>query len=117
VRATSFRVNVFNAGGISGQAADVLASLHNQGFQEGVAANPPSKVTASNVSILTPSPNSPIAQLVAKQFKGKVLLTPGPNLAVGVDVVIGANFVGMNPSAPSSLTLTKQTKVCTKFRK
>ncbi|MDP9220246.1 MAG: LytR C-terminal domain-containing protein [Actinomycetota bacterium] len=115
IRATSFKVNVYNAGGISGQAGDVLTSLHSKGFQEGVAANPPPRVMATNVSILTSTPNSPLARLVQEQFKGKVRLVPGPNLAVGVDIVIGANFIGVNPSAPNVLTLRKPATVCVKF--
>ena len=115
IRATSFKVNVYNAGGISGQAGDVLTSLHSNGFQEGVAANPPPTVMATNVSILTSTPNSPLARLVQEQFKGKVRLVPGPNLAVGVDIVIGANFIGVNPSAPNVLTLQERATVCVKF--
>ena len=90
--------------------------MHNKGFQEGVADNPPAKVTATNVSILTSTPSSPIARLVQEQFKGKVLLVPGPNLGVGVDIVIGTNFVGVDTAAPSSLTLTAPATVCTKFK-
>jgi len=115
-RAEQFKVNVYNAGGVSGLAGDVLAELHNKGFQEGVADNPPAKVTANNVSILTQTPNSPKARLVQQQFKGKVLLVPGPNLSVGFDIVIGPNFVGVDPNAPAELTLREPATVCTKFK-
>ncbi len=114
-KAGSFKVNVYNAGGVSGQAGDVLSALHDKGFQEGVADNPPAKVTATNVSILTSTPNAPQARLVEAQFKGKVLLVPGPNLGVGVDIIIGTNFVGVDPAAPSQLTLRQPATVCTKF--
>jgi hypothetical protein len=114
-KAAAFKVNVYNAGGISGQAGEVLTALHNKGFQEGVADNPPAKVTATNVSILTSTPNSPQARLVEEQFKGKVLLVPGPNLGLGVDVVIGTNFVGVDPAAPAQLTLREPATVCIKF--
>jgi hypothetical protein len=115
-KAEGFKVNVYNAGGVSGQAGEVLSALHNKGFREGVAANPPARVTASNVSILTSSPNSPQELLVQQQFKGKVLLVPGPNLGIGVDVVIGPNFVGVNPAAPTTLTLRAPRTVCVKFK-
>jgi LytR cell envelope-related transcriptional attenuator len=117
VHAGAFKVNVYNAGGVSGQAGDVLTALHSNGFREGVADNPPAGVTADNVSILTPTQNSPIARLVQEQFKGKVLLVPGPNLGIGVDIVIGSNFVGVDPSAPDTLTLTDRATVCTEFKK
>jgi hypothetical protein len=115
-KAAAFKVNVYNAGGVTGQAGDVLAALHAKGFKEGVAANPPAKVTATNVSILTSTPNSPQARLVQQQFKGKVLLVPGPNLGVGVDVIIGTNFVGVDTAAPTVLTLREPAAVCTKFK-
>jgi len=115
-KATSFKVNVYNAGGISGQAGDVLTALRGKGFQEGVAANPPARVTATNVSIVTLTPNSPRVRLVAEQFKGKVLLVPGPEMAVGVDVIIGTNFVGIDPTAPAELTIQHPVTVCSKFK-
>jgi hypothetical protein len=116
VHAGAYTVNVYNAGGISGKAGEVLAALHAKGFKQGKADNPPARVTATNVSILTPTPNSPIARLVQEQFKGKVLLVPGPNLGIGVDIVIGSNFVGIDPSAPDFLTLKEPAKVCTEFK-
>lgn len=115
IHATSFKVNVYNAGGVSGQAGDVLTALHEKGFQEGVADNPPPSITATNVSILTSTPRSPLARLVQEQFKGAVRLVPGPNLGVGVDVVIGPAFVGMDRSAPADLTLEEATTVCIEF--
>ncbi len=72
IRAASFKVNVFNAGGVSGLAGSVLTSLTSKGFREGVADNPPPSVTATNVSILTSLPASPQAKLVQQQFKGNV---------------------------------------------
>jgi LytR cell envelope-related transcriptional attenuator len=116
VKATSFKVNVFNAGGISGEASNVLTTLHSKGFQEGVADNPPPRVTATNVSILTSARHSPIAELVKEQFKGRVRLMPGPNLAVGVDIVIGDKFIGVDPSAPTQLTVKRATRVCVKYK-
>lgn len=112
IRAESFRVNVYNAGGVSGQAGDVLAALMSRGFREGVAANPPAGVTATNVTILTPSPVPPQAKLVQEQFKGTVKLLPGPNLAAGVDVVVGPGYQGLTQDAPTSLTLHQSTTGC-----
>lgn len=117
VQASSFKVNVYNAGQVSGQAGQVLAELHARGFQTGVADNPPNGVTAKSVTIFTSSPDSPRAALVAKQFKAPVQLLKGPDLAIGVDVVIGPGFTGMATGAPSSLTLHKATTVCTEYAK
>lgn len=115
VGASSFLVNVYNAGGVSGQAAEVLSALGARGFRTGVAANPPHHVKATNVSILTSTPNAPRVLLVKEQFKGPVQLVPGPELATGIDVIIGSEFVGMQSSAPTEYTLPKDTLVCTKF--
>jgi len=115
IRAQSFRVNVFNAGGVSGQASDVLAALQTRGFRQGIADNPPAGVTATNVTILTVSPDQPQARLVQQQFQGPVKLVPGPNLAPGVDVVVGSAYQGLASKAPDALTVTKPTTVCVAF--
>jgi hypothetical protein len=115
VRAVSFKVNVFNAGPVSGRAGDVLSELHSKGFRLGVAANPPASVSASNVTILTSTPSSPRVSLVKEQFRGTVRLVPGPKLAIGVDIVIGPKYAGLSPRAPTSLTLKQATTVCTEF--
>lgn len=112
VAAASFKVNVYNAGGISGKAGDVLATLQNRGFRQGVAANPPLGVTATNVTILTYAPNQPQVRLVQQQFRGPVRVLPGPNLAPGVDIVVGASYQGLASGAPTKLTITKPTTVC-----
>jgi hypothetical protein len=114
--AGSFRVNVYNASSVSGRAGDVLSALHSRGFQLGIAANPPARVTAKNVTILTLTPTAPRVRLLEEQFKGVVKLVPGPALAVGIDVVLGPDFAGLAPDAPSDLTLTRATTVCVKFK-
>lgn len=116
IRDSSFKVNVFNAGDVSGKAGAVLTALRSKGFRQGIASNPPSGVTATNVTILTSDPNAPQVQLVKRQFRGTVKLEPGPNLAVGVDVVIGNGFVGTLTSAPSEITLTANTTVCVSYK-
>jgi len=109
------KVNVFNAGGVSGLAGDVLDSLGDKGFMKGVAANPPATATATNVTIFAKDPKSPKVLLVEQQFKGKVLLVQGRELGLGVDVVIGPEFVGVDPSAPTELTLRAPTTVCARY--
>lgn len=112
IKATDIVVNVFNAGTISGLAGDALQALHQRGFRLGIAANPPSKVTASNVTILTNSPQSPEVKLVAGQFIGKVLVRKGPNLAPGMDIVIGQDFKGIADKAPTTLRLKHDVTTC-----
>lgn len=115
VSAASFKVNVYNAGGVSGQAGDVLAALQSRGFRQGVADNPPAGVTASNVTILTWAPNQPQVRLVQQQFRGPVKIARGPNLAPGVDIVVGSGYLGLATGAPTSLSITKPTTVCVAF--
>lgn len=115
IRAQSFKVNVYNAGGVSGQAGDVLAALQSRGFRQGVADNPPQGVSASNVTILTWAPNQPQVRLVQQQFRGPVKLVRGPNLGPGVDIVVGAEYEGLATDAPASYTVRKETTVCTTF--
>jgi hypothetical protein len=115
VHAYSFRVNVYNAGGVSGEAAQVLSDLDARGFKSGIAANPPANVTATNVSILTSTPTSPRIQLVKEQFRGAVRLVAGPQLAAGIDVIIGPKFAGALTDAPGEYTVPRDTPVCMKF--
>lgn len=113
----SFKVNVYNASDVSGRAGDVSAELSVNGFQQGLAANAPAGVTATNVTILTSTPASPRVQLVKAQFKGPVKVLAGPDLATGVDVIVGPEFVGMATGAPDTLTVQKATTVCAHFAK
>ncbi len=112
IKAADIVVNVFNAGTISGLAGDALSALHQKGFQMGIAANPPGGVGATNVTVLTDSPQSPEVRLVVSQFLGKVLVRKGPNLAPGIDVVIGQDFKGIAEKAPTTLRLSHDVTTC-----
>ena len=96
------------------------AELSVNGFQQGLAANAPAGVTATNVTILTSTPASPRVQLVKAQFKGPVKVLAGPDLASGVEVIVGPEFVGMQRQVrrtPRTLTVQKATTVCAHFAK
>jgi hypothetical protein len=106
-------VNVYNAGSIANLATDTLAGLHDNGFLRGVAANAPSGISATNVSILTRQARLPQARLVAQQFKGHVVIRQAHPLAAGIDVVVGDDFQGMMDHAARSLRLSHVVRTCT----
>lgn len=106
-------VNVYNAGSIANLASDTLAGLHDNGFLRGVAANAPSGISATNVSILTRHARVPQVRLVARQFKGHVVFRKARPLAAGIDVVVGDEFKGMKDHAVRSLRLSHVVRTCT----
>jgi hypothetical protein len=114
ITSTDLTVNVYNAGTVSGQADKVLTALHARGFVEGVAANSPAGIEADNVTIVTPTPRSPVVSLVKSQFNGTVQVSPGSALGSGVDVVIGDHYGGIDAKAPRTLTVAAATRVCIK---
>jgi hypothetical protein len=106
-------VNVYNAGSIANLAGDTLVALHGSGFLRGVAANAPSGISATNVTILTRHSRFPQVRLVARQFKGHVVIRKGRPLAAGIDVVVGDDFKGMKAHAVRSLRLGHVVRTCT----
>jgi hypothetical protein len=113
IKAQDIAVNVYNAGAIAGLAADTLDTLTRRGFQTGVADNAPANVIATNVKILTEAKNAPQVQLVASQFRGKITYSAKGDVAPGIDVVVGDNFVGMKKGAKSQLRVQKNVSICT----
>lgn len=113
-RAGDIRINVYNAGSRSGLAGDTLERLSSRGFKAGVSDNAPDGITASNVTVMSPTPRAPQVRLVVRQFRGKVEVTTGPSLAPGIDVAVGDNFVGVDASAPKELRLRKRVITCVK---
>jgi LytR cell envelope-related transcriptional attenuator len=113
IKAKDIIVNVYNAGAIAGLADQTLTTLANKGFRSGVADNAPGGVSATNVTILTSDKQSPQVQLVAHQFKGKVVISKGPPLAAGIDVIVGDSFAGTKDGAKVYLTLHHSITTCT----
>lgn len=112
IKARHVRVNVYNAGNVTGLAGDTLTDLHDKGFRRGEAANPPGDVTASNVTIFAKNKRGPKVLLVKRQFRGKVRVRHGPNLGRGVDVVIGSEFRGVLPYSRTTLTVKHKITRC-----
>lgn len=112
VIAKSITINVYNAGTVSGEAAKVLTALHNRGFREGVAANPPAGIEADNVTIRTERPRSPIITLVKEQFNGTVVVSAGAALNKGIDIIIGSGYAGIDTKAPTQTIVDSPIRVC-----
>jgi hypothetical protein len=106
-------VNVYNAGSIANLASDTLSGLHGNGFRRGVAANAPSGISATNVTILTRHSLLPAVRLVARQFKGRVAFRTGRPLAAGIDVIVGDEFKGMKAHPARFLRLGRVVRTCT----
>jgi hypothetical protein len=113
IRAHDVVVNVYNAGSISNLASDTMNELTSRGFKSGVFDNAPSRVSATNVTIITQGKASPQAQLVAKQFKGKVKYDDTSPIDAGIDIVVGDDFKGIDHKAKKSLRLKKDVSTCT----
>jgi hypothetical protein len=114
IASSDILVNVYNAGSIANLASDTLGSLHGNGFQRGVAANAPSGISATNVTILTRHSALPEVRLVARQFQGRVAFRKGRPLAAGIDVIVGDEFKGMKAHAVKFLRLGRVVRTCTR---
>lgn len=117
IRSDDVLVNVYNAGSIEGLAGDTLDKLKRRGFGAGVADNAPAGLSATNVTIITRSRNSPPVRLVAKQFNGHVQYVAGRPLEPGVDVVVGDDFAGIDSSAATKLRVTEAVETCREVAK
>lgn len=109
-------VNVFNAGSTTGLATETLDSLVAKGFTRGEADNAPGDVTAGNVTIVAKQRDDPTVRLVAMQFKGLVEFAAGPDLAPGVDVVVGDSFRSVDDKAQQALRLKRAVSTCTSVK-
>lgn len=113
VKATDIRVNVYNAGLISGLAGETLDSLTSKGFKAGVASNAPGQMSAANVTIVTKESESPEVRLVRMQFRGPVKVVKG-DLAPGIDVLVGDKFQSVDSTIRTEITLRKNINPCKK---
>lgn len=113
IKAGDIVVNVYNSGSIANLAGETLESLDRKGFEPGVSDNAPTGFDAANVTIVTAAKDSPPVKLVAEQFKGTVKYVKGRDLAPGIDVIVGDNFIGTKPGAKKSLRVTRDVTTCT----
>jgi hypothetical protein len=113
IRAPDITVNVYNAGIVPGLAGDTLSALVGKGFQGGISDNAPGAQSARNVTIVTDVPESPKVRLVRTQFQGPVRVVPG-ELAVGVDVIVGDEFLAVDPNAITFIQLKRNISSCPK---
>ncbi len=116
IRSEDVIVNVFNAGTTTGLATATLDSLVDKGFRRGESDNAPADLAATNVTIVRGQSDDPTVRLVAMQFKGAVEFTDGPDVAPGVDVVVGDSFVSVDSKARRVLRLKRQVSTCTSVR-
>jgi hypothetical protein len=116
IRARDIVVNVYNAGSLSGLAGQTLSALDDKGFKAGVAENAPTNLAVTNVTVLGDR-SSPEVRLVAQQFRGPVKVTKGPQLAAGIDVVVGENFRAVDDQAHTALRLQKAVSSCVAIKK
>jgi hypothetical protein len=113
IRAHDVIVNVYNAGSIANLAEDTLTGLKRRGFKSGVFDNAPSRVSATNVTILTAGKVTPQVRLVAKQFKGVVQYSHGAVIDPGINVIVGDDFKGIDGTAKTALRLKRSISTCT----
>lgn len=111
VKAEDIRINVYNAGLISGLAGETLDALASKGFKAGLATNAPGEMSAANVTIVTKEPKSPEVRLVRIQFRGPVKVVKG-ELAPGIDVLVGDKFQSVDSTIRTEITLRKNIKSC-----
>jgi hypothetical protein len=107
-------VNVYNAGNRSGLAGETLDELVDKGFKRGIADNAPTDIKAGpNVAVVLPGGKGlPQMRLVHNQFVGVVKYVSGPELAAGVDVVVGDSFHGVDQAARTFVRVNRVVKTC-----
>ncbi len=111
IRAQDITVNVYNAGIVSGLAGNTLSALVGRGFKGGISDNAPRAQSAGNVTIMTDVPRSPKVRLVRMQFQGPLRVVSG-ELGVGVDVIVGDEFRGVDPNAATVIRLRRNISSC-----
>ncbi len=114
LRAGEVTVNVYNAGDLSGLAGKTLSTFQRRGFRPGVSENAPGRLKVRKAVIYGSKANQADVRLVRKQFRDKVRVVRRPNLAEGVDVVVGTQFGGISRKAPTSLKIKAKKNACKK---
>jgi hypothetical protein len=106
-------VNVYNSSNRAGLANRVTINLQTNGFLGGTIGNNESATKPSRVAILTDDPKDPRVRLVAQQFKDKIdYRKPDITVDSGVIVIVGDNYSGLRPKAPTHITSDREITVC-----
>ncbi len=105
-------VNVYNASARNDLAASTLRELAKRDFSRGVAENAPGNLRVTNVTLLDPEPRSAQVRLVRAQFQGQVNVRKDPDLAEGVDIVLGQGYLGLRKDAPARVKVRGDQEVC-----
>ena len=96
------KVNVYNATGRAGLAANTAGQLRRRGFVIGSVANDPGRAkVVGTAEVRYGARGAVAAHVVAAQVAG-ARLVPDRRLAPTVDLVIGPQFTGLAPSVPST---------------
>ena len=99
-------VNVFNATGRMGLAAEVAAELRARGFVVGQVSNDPLARTVAGTAELRHSPDGgPGARTLAAQIQGATV-APDQRKDASVDLVMGTAFLGMVTPEEALVRLT-----------
>jgi len=112
LQAEQVRVNVYNAGNLEGLAGATMDQLRRRGFRPGSAENAPADVSVDTVAIYDRLPESAAVRLVSKQFMGKVEVFRRPDIADGVDIVVGSGHRGIDPAASTNVQVSASEDIC-----
>ncbi len=112
LRSRQVRVNVFNAGTRGGLAGGTVDAFRARGFRGGEIGNAPEGTKVKRVQVWIQKGEEDAGRLVARQIGKKArAMTGKPDLAPGVDVVVGNNFRSL-VKAPRSIAVKTPQIVC-----
>lgn len=112
LEANQVRVNVYNAGEVEGLAGATMDQLRRRGFRRGTAENAPTRIAVDDVAIYHRKLDSAAVRLVRRQFATRVEVHRRPDIADGVDVVIGSDFSGIDRSAGTNVQVSARERIC-----
>ena len=112
LRARQVLVNVYNAGDVDGLAGETMDALQQRGFRPGSAENAPERLRVRTVAVYDSQPGSAPVRLVALQLGEKAKVFKRPDIAEGVDVVVGSRFQGIDRQARLAVSVPGREEVC-----
>src|SRR5690606_31119153 len=100
-----------NAGDVVGLAEDTANELRERGFTVDEIGNEPSDETIDNVVVRGRAVEAPEVQLLLAQVTGERPIADG-RAETTVDLVLGDDFKGLVPDAPTRMTVRTKIPVC-----